>query len=161
MEKVTMSAPWTIYSQQIAALFEKDSAVNVVFDGETKDLKLYVKGQAKAEALEKLLPAEKDFGGVKLKITVIPANEEMTPIELIRNAFSGNPALEEIITGDNPMTSDFNYVIFRREVVQYWADNLGDANGVVTTLYQDLAREVLGDFPGVYYNTSVYDPCEE
>ena len=41
--------------------------------------------------------------------------------------------------------NSFTYVVFEKEVVQYWNDNLGDINGLRSTLYQDLAKEIFAD----------------
>ena len=41
--------------------------------------------------------------------------------------------------------------------MQFFADNLNDCHGVISTLYQDIASEVLTGpaTSGVYYNTDV------
>lgn len=153
MTNVKMVAPWVEFYREIEALFKQDPAVNTVFDEDAKEIKLFVKGVAKADALTQLLPAEKTYGNVTVKVTVIPANEERTTIELIRDAFSGNPALNEIFTVHGAFTNDLHYVIFRKEVVQYFNDDLGDAHGVRSTLYQELAKEVIGECDNVFFCT--------
>ena len=52
----------------------------------------------------------------------------------------------------------FTYVVFKNCVVQFFNDNLNDPHGVLSTLYQDIAREVFGDCGmagGVAYCTDV------
>lgn len=51
--------------------------------------------------------------------------------------------------------NSFTYVVFEKEVVQYWNDNLADYNGLTSTLYQDLAKEIFEDanLDGVYFCT--------
>ena len=49
------------------------------------------------------------------------------------------------------------YVVFKNCVVQFFNDNLNDAHGLISTLYQDIAADIL-DGPGtigVYYCTDV------
>ena len=49
------------------------------------------------------------------------------------------------------------YVVFKNCVVQVPADNLNDCHGIISTLYQDIADEVLTG-PATtmcYYNTDV------
>ena len=49
------------------------------------------------------------------------------------------------------------YVVFKNCVVQFFNDNLNDCHGVISTLYQDIAADVLtGEgAQGVYFNTDV------
>ena len=57
---------------------------------------------------------------------------------------------------------DITYVIFKNCVVQFFNDNLNDAHGVISTLYQDIAAELFADYlerskRGVHFNTDVED----
>ena len=74
MTKVKVSAPWVTYYHQLQALFGQDPEINVAFDNDTRQITLYVNNTNKAEALERLLPAEKQYGNVVQKITIVPAN---------------------------------------------------------------------------------------
>jgi hypothetical protein len=49
------------------------------------------------------------------------------------------------------------YVVFKNCVVQFAADNLNDCHGIISTLYQDIADELLTGpaTEGVFYNTDV------
>lgn len=152
-----MVSPWVEYYRKVETLFKQDPAVTTMFDEDKKEILLYVNGAVKADALSQLLPTEVEFGNVIVKIKVIPANDNRQPIDLIRDAFSGNKALEDIFIA-HVASNDFNFVIFRKEVVQYWNDNLGDAHGIRSTLYQELAKEVIGEYDGVFYCTDIgYD----
>ena len=158
---VKLSSPWIDYVHKLEAFFQKDPDVNIVFnDGEERKINIYVEKAAKAEALEELLPTDKTFGNVTVAINVIPANFG-EKIDLFRNAFEGNDAVSYIETISPPFTSNpFHYIVFQKEVVQYWNDNLGDINGVRSTLYQDLAKEIFEDLDlsGIYFCTDVDDP---
>ena len=74
MKNVKLITPWVNFYREIEALFKDDPAIKIDMDDETYTLKLYVDGALKAEALGILLPAEKTFGNVTMKIEVIPAN---------------------------------------------------------------------------------------
>ena len=155
MENLNMSSPWVIYFRQVEALFKEDPDVKVEFDSETYTLTLHVEGWAKAEAIEKLLPQEKEFGNVIVKVKVIPANtDNVDRITLLKKAFEGNPAVDDIIKAE-VFGNTMNYVIFKKEVVQYYNDDISDFFGVCSTLYQDIAKEVLGEDEGVYFCTNV------
>lgn len=154
-ENVSISAPWYTYYREIYALLGTDPAIKIDFDDEKMVLTLYVTGDAKATALAHLLPAEKEFGLIKMKIIIIPGNEKKQKVDYLADAFSGNPILSYIfrvpidVTQSNPMS----YVAFRNEVVQYYNDNLGDPHGNVSTLSEILARDVFGEGDGVFYCT--------
>lgn len=152
MAMLKLSSPWVIYYHEIKALFEQDPDINIFYDEDANEIKLFVKKASKAEALMQLLPAEKTFGNVTLKVTVVPANDgETSNVDLIAAAFDGNPILSYIHSVHTLF--DINYVVFRNEVVQYFSDNIGDVNGMCSTLYQDIAKDVFDECEGVYFCT--------
>ena len=163
MAKIKLSAPWDIYYEQVKALFGDDSEIHIVFDEEKKDLKLYVDTATKAEALQNLFPIEKEWGGVMMTITVIPPNKEstfkivrnreMTSKEIVEYAFYDNPHFVECIEVDLPFWSGFVYAMFKNEVIQYYTDDIGDPNGMTSTLAQDIAWKIFEPVDGVYYCT--------
>ena len=92
-EKMKMSAPWVNYYRQIEALFSRDPEIKVTYNEDTYAIKLFIDNSDKALAIEKLIPAEKTFGNVTVKVIVIPANQQdKKRAELIETAFKGNPA---------------------------------------------------------------------
>jgi len=156
MEKLNLAAPWTTYYKQLEALFEKDSEVSVVFDNENYAIRLYVESQEKAEALEKMLPAEKVFGNIRVRILVIPANklQNESGVGIVEKAFKGNPAVSFIKNVDRPFFPALSYVAFIPRVVQFYNDDMSDINGNCNTLYQDIAKEVFVPLDGVCYCTA-------
>lgn len=152
-KKMKLSSPWVTLYREIEALFAKDEEVKVVFDENELEIKLYVERASKAEALTKLLPVERTFGNVTVLITVVPANaEDDDPVTLFDEAFTGNPVLKEIVSVASPVGS-FDYVVFQREVVQFFNDELSDPNGNKSTLYEDIARDVFGLNAGTFFCT--------
>ena len=150
-----LSPPWITFMHEIVALFNQDPDIDIKCDEEEPRIKLYVKGAGKAEALTKLLPTDKEFGNVILKIEVIPANEEDKPSDLIRRAFEGNPVLEQVVSVPGPYGT-FNYALFKKEVVQFYNDQMDDVCGNKNTLYQEIAKDVFNQQDGVYFCTSTY-----
>ena len=154
MDKLKLSAPWVIYYRKLFALFGRDPDISINLIEEEPEVKLYVDNSAKAEALVKLLPTSVEFGNVTLKVTVVPSNGEDWKAEAIATAFEGNPILNEIYTVETPVLSNpICYVCFAKEVVQFFTDDLSDAHGIRSTLYQNLADEVLGSLDGIYFCT--------
>ena len=152
MENMKLSPPWITFVHEVEALFEEDTDVKIKFDENENNLKLYVSALRKADALTKLLPTEKDFGNVKLKISVIPPNTEPTKADLFDEAFFGNPAVQGVYAFDSPFGT-VSYVVFRNKVVQFFNDQMDDINGNKSTLFQDIAKEVFGTDHGVFYCT--------
>lgn len=158
-EKLKLSSPWVNYFHEIEALFGQDPDINIVYDEETPEINLYVENADKADALTKLLPAEKVFGRVVLKLTVIPANNvNSSDSSLFQKAFEGNPVFSYIknIEGDF-FKFPASYVVFKNKVVQYFNDDLSDVNGFRSTLYQEIAKDVFGNTNGIYFCTDTED----
>ena len=150
---VKLSPPWITYCKKIEALFSKDSDMNILVNEDEPSVKLYVDDAKKAEALEKLLKPEVQFGNVTLKVFVIPANLKDDPASIVRAAFRNNEAVDEIIHLETPLSGSCEYVMFAPEVVQFFNDDMYDPNGLKTTLYQDIAKELF-DIEGVHFCTA-------
>lgn len=152
-----LSPPWVIYANKVKAMFEEDPEIRVVFDDEALKLSLYVDNGRKAEALSKLLPTEKEFGNVKIGISVIPSNDMETKLDLIQEAFYGNPALAFVWGCETPF-GRFDYAVFEKKVVQFPMDDMQDINGNCSTLYQELAKELFGLDGNLFFCTDTDDP---
>ena len=151
-EALKLSAPWNTYVRKVRALFGKDPQIKIVYDESTMRLVLYVDDPAKCEALKQLLPRKKEFGNVILDIAVMPstATGYSSTEGLLRTAFKDNPVFFDADTvNPDGCSNPFTYISFANETVQLWNDNLSDLHGITTTLYQDIAKEVL-ELPGVY-----------
>ena len=82
------------------------------------------------------------------------------PVELFETAFEKNPAFAYVVAPaqDGYFYIDFCYVVFKNCVVQFFNDNLNDAHGLVSTLYQDIANELFAEAAGlecVHYCTDI------
>lgn len=164
MAKIGLSAPWIIFYRKLEAMFKYDAGVKVIYDEDQNCVTLYVDDGDKADALMKLLPSEKVFGEVKLTIKIVPGNEQHALGALSANtfdvAFFDNPVLSYVRVVSGVLTNDLIYVVFRKEVVQYWTDDLGDINGVCSTLYQYIAKDIFENtgFENVFYCTDTEEP---
>lgn len=155
--QLKLSAPWIKYYREIQALFGDDPEIKIVFDEDDLVLRLLVDNPDKADALSQLLPSEKDFGSIKMFISVVPSNFNLTPtkVSLIKRAFRDNPVYSFTASAEGVFTNPIHYVVFANKVVQYFNDDLGDVNGNCSTLYQEIAKDVLGESEGVHYCTDV------
>ena len=155
--------PWTITIRKFEALFDGDPqiACNCTFSGEPS-IVLACNNGDKVTALQMILPSEISFGNVKLKVMVdgVPSNRAFTSkVELFDTAFKGNPAYAYSVcpAEEGYQWIGTTYVVFKNCVVQFAADNLNDCHGIISTLYQTIAEELLtGEATeGVFYNTDV------
>lgn len=151
---LNVSAPWYTFIRRVHAIFGEDEDIDIVYNQEDNELKLYVRDGVKADALTKLFDTEKIFGNVTTKITIIPANEQETIADIYRKAFSGNPVVKDIIVDQNPYAPNMTYVLFEDTPIQYFNDRLDHPAGVETILFEDAARDVFeGHCDGVYFGT--------
>lgn len=150
-------APWVIFYRQIEALFAKDSEIRVEYNDDKKIIKLFVDNPEKANALSKLLPAQRVYGNIAVTVEVVPANLKKSPANDFQVAFEGNEAFSHITTiesiPDMYISNPISYCSFKKEVVQYPADDLGSETGLKSTLYEDIAREIFGEIGGLYFCT--------
>ena len=156
MAKLGQAAPWITYYNEMRELFKGDEGVKIIYDEENQNINIYVAKQEKAIALEHFLASEKEFGNITLHINIIPPNSNTlfktscTPS--IRDAFEGNFCVDDIIELEGMFSAV--YVVFKKEVVQYFDDNLGDINGNISTLYQNIANNVFEDHAGIFFCTN-------
>lgn len=143
---VGLSAPWCVHAEKIKALFSQDSDVTVDYDDtHSEEIILYVDGSAKAEAIQTILGNEVRFGKKNaLKITVVPSNRKTEPkATLLETALNGNNAFVGVIRGSGQTPFSFDYAGFRKEVVQFFVDDLSDPNGNYSGCWHDVARDIL------------------
>lgn len=159
-----MSPPWILYVSQINALFSNDPDITIEYDNDSVEIKLYVNNNKKAAALMYLLPFEKEFGNVTLDIIIIPSNHNAvekvdltTAKEYFEAAFENNPVFAFTHVVQGIFTNTLTYVVFKNRVVQFFADNLNDIHGNISTLYQELAKDVFNKdvIPGVLFCTDI------
>lgn len=160
--RLKLSPPWVTYINKLEALFDGDPQIAFNVDMSIPSVVLATNNGDKAAALLKLLPAEKYFGSVILKIGVDGPVSNLafpTRTSLFETAFSGNPAFAYCVAPaeEGYFYVDFTYVVFKNCVVQFFNDNLNDAHGLISTLYQDIASEVFeeANLVGVYYCTDI------
>lgn len=162
--KLKILPPWTIVIRKLEALFDGDPqiAFNTNFSGEHPRVVLACNNGDKVAALQRILPNEVEFGNVILEVMVdgVPSNRAFTSkVELFDTAFKGNPAYAYSVcpAEEGYQWIGTTYVVFNNCVVQFAADNLNDCHGIISTLYQTIAEELLtgSATDGVFYNTNV------
>lgn len=156
--------PWSIVMHEFEAMFDGDPqiACNCNWSGGAPSITLACNNGDKVAALQQILPDKINFGGVDLNVAIdgVPSNKAFTSkVELFDTAFKGNPAYAYSVcpAEEGYQWIALTYVVFNNCVVQFNADNLNDCHGVISTLYQTIADEILtgSATDGVCYNTNV------
>ena len=174
MAKLGLTSPWVTFYHEIEAFFKKDPEVKVVYDEENNVINLYVDNAEKAAALTELQTTKKTFGAITIKVNVIPANRinvfTLTEFkanmvnqplnELYLAALNGNERFKDIIPVIGVFNNPITYILFKKEVVQYFNDSLGDFNGVCSTLMQNIANDIFEVKDGIYFCTDTEDSCK-
>lgn len=161
--RLKISPPWVTVINEITILFDGDPqiACSADYSGKHPSITLTCNNGDKVTALQQILPPEFDFGNIKLDVIIngVPSDRAFkTKKELFETVFAGNPAFAYAVTpGDESWWISATYVVFKNCVVQFFNDNLDDCHGIISTLYQNIARDILiGDATGsVYFNTDV------
>ena len=147
MTKLELQSPWIIFYKELYALFQEDPDVRVVYNEEDNVIKLYVDKVCKADALSMILPSERTFGNVTVKVEVIPPNNlTMDFKETFETAFAGNPCFAFVEQVDSPAVGPVDYLVFKPQATQFFIDDLSDLHGMRTVLYQDLAKDIFADY---------------
>ena len=154
-----VSPPWIEFHHEVEKLFEKDPQVSVTYDDVNKLLKIFVNDATKAEAIAKLIPESVEFGNVVVSVEVVPPNvDDWSVKDLYKKAFEGNGAVDKILTVDGGIWGEVNFVMFKKEVVQFPNDEMSHPDGIKSMLYEDIAREVFsGDKAGIFFCTNSED----
>ena len=160
--RLKLSPPWVTYINQIIALFDGDPQIACNVDYSKPSITLACNNGDKVAALLQILPNQITFGNIALAVYVdgTPSNRVfINKKELFETAFEKNPAFAYAVspTEEGINWFDMTYVVFKNHVVQFFNDNLNDCHGIISTLYEDIARDILAGegVNGVYFNTDI------
>ena len=163
--RLKLSPPWITYVHELEALFDPDPqiAFNTDFnteEGPSVTLAVAESAGDKATAIANLLPEERYFGNIVLKINVdgkFTNRAFTTAKELFETAFEGNPVFAYAVAPaqEGYWYPNITYVVFKNCVVQFFNDNLNDCHGIVSILYEDIADDVFFEFVDEYVGGNV------
>lgn len=161
MIKFNIEAPWYTFQKKVTALFANDPDIYVgdVYEPDNEDIDyafdIEVRSHEKFVALDRVIPAKKQFGNVTLGIVLYDEeNNDVHPgYELFNTIFKGNSIVKDLKTVTDRAGIDHVFVRFEPEVIQFYDDDLTDYNGNYNGLAEDIAREVFGDAWAVNFCT--------
>lgn len=154
-----LNLPYTVwrYFNKLSVMFGKDPDVEIEIervDDITFKVMIYVNDSnrpGKADAFTKMLPSRVDFGIHRLYIDIIPNNDSRADHEVLIDMFYGNPIIDSFVTDH----SGRHYIIFKKDILQYYANDISDVNSLQSVLAEDLARELItDDITNVYFCTA-------
>lgn len=159
--KLKMSPPWVTIYNQINALFGPDPDILISYDNDEPKVIITVTNPEKAAALNWVLPEYYPIGNLWLDIEIDAVNGMTNRAffdkkELFDVLFDRNPVYAFSYSVDGIFSNSIIYVVFKNKVVQFFNDNLGDIYGNVSTLYQEIAKDLFNyreDFYNVCYCT--------
>lgn len=162
-----IAPPWVTFVNEIAAMFGDDPDITITYNNTDYCLLVKVDNEEKAAAISTLLPERRKFGNVTLDVVVSTSeNKIMIGGEMLEEskvlfetAFKNNPAFSfaRRVDYDDFTIGGITYVVFANRVVQFFNDNLNDNFGNVSTLYQEIAKDIFTpeSTKGVFFSTDV------
>ena len=148
--RMKLSPPWCTHVSMLEAIFGEDKDITIKYDNDLYAVKIYVNDADKAFALDKIINSWKEYGNIVLRVIVVSPNYEKIKKEtescdtqsLYEIAFKGNPVFSFAKTVQGLLSNKITYVVFKNKVVQFFNDDLNDVYGNMTTLYENIAREI-------------------
>lgn len=144
-----MYAPWHIYLKKLEMLFLEDEEVDVgnytVTDGIVRvDILCHTieKFVALKEVLKNfILVGSSEISRKRIILNFIyDGTSSESYDETFRKAFEGNPYFKEIVK--NSEHEELTYAVFRKEVISFFSENIGDYAGNTHELVEDVVSEV-------------------
>ena len=165
-KKTKLSPPWYTVYNKIKAMFEADPDITVqpMSGGDTEyTIYLDTPDSVKAVALEKILKTEYNFGNITVKVVIRVTNG---PCKQVPNGTVYDNYLDALAT--TPAVVDIRHVVdmfgtkwvvidFKKEVVQFYNDDLTDFYGNWNGLYTDIATDIFKYNPSVKFTIAVTD----
>lgn len=166
MANVGLQSPWVTTYNKIRVLLNRDSDLTISrLSGDDNGVYTFTVSSTNAPkiiALEKIIKNEFVFGNVTLKIQFLVENPEKDGITVddFKNAFNGNNIISKIETVKNPVGVPQTFVMFGREVIQFYNDDISDFYGNFNGLGEDIAREIFNPVDAsISYCTDIV-PCD-
>ena len=146
---------WLFCCKIVEFLFGKDPEIKIIYDDKDYHIILLVYNKEKAEAISQLIMKEQKINGITILTSVHVVDPPRRTLKgiWIKKAFNGNPVLAYIKKIDGIFDKPIYYVVFKNKVVQFFTGELTDVHGNTSTLYQNIAEDILGINDGVYFCT--------
>lgn len=147
------------YANYIVAMFKDDADIKVEHDNEVGDdaifnVFIYCNNKIKLLAIKELLPESVAMGNITVKNLFKYTGKRTVDADLLKVAFAGNPIVSEIVAVETPFQTTVDYCVFKKEVIQFYNDEMMDINGNYNGLAQDIARSIFVQDANASYCTA-------
>ena len=160
--KIAISSPWITAVKKINALFAGDSDLDVIYDDDTKTIRIESINSYKITALQRILKPTLVFGNITLNIKCLVKDGNDTSVTSdFKTAFAGNPHIVDVIETPTPMSDAETYVIFKKEVLQFFNDDISDYYGNWNGLSEDIMRDLCNEKVRANFGTDVHEPAKD
>lgn len=162
MDNVKLEAAWWQIYKEIKNFIGADPEVEIgdMDESEAPKYRFTIASQneSKIKALSKVLINHYDIGNITLDIDFDfikndDEDEEITKDD-IEAAFQGNPYYVTTQVTTKGMFEDLCYVVFTKEIIQFFNDDLSDLYGNENIIVADLALERCNRGENMYFCTS-------
>lgn len=162
-KEVGLESPWCNFYKKVWNVLTRDPELKVTDLVETGsgDYEFNVESSnaEKIIALSKIIKNNVEFGNVSVSIKFLVTNaenDEEPTIEDYQTAFEGNELFCEI-----QETSLYDFVIFNRDIISFYDDNLCDYCLNTHMIAADMAREISNEVSGISFCTLAAGDNEE
>ena len=163
-DSLKLTPPWYTYFNLIKHSIGKDRYIEVFNMKELSDtdflIQIKTRNKEKALALATLISPIKKFGNTRIYIEVTYCGEVVKPtktpqnvnnaIKIVRKALGTNHYFESVehVTLMGRITI---FPVFKKEVIQFFNDDLSDLynnfNGVAADVFSEILRPFINEFP--------------
>ena len=154
---VQLSPPWYILRNKIFYLLDPDEELMVSELIEDKKgsyiIKITSENGEKLEALKKVLKESFEFGNVTVKVEFEHVRDDEITIEDYETAFAGNANFVEAVETGKGLFQGLRYIVFAKEILQFFDDDLSDLYANFNGIVADVAKEVCKKYENVYFST--------
>jgi len=155
-----LQSPWVTLYNKIYFMFSNDEDLdisNLIESDGNYSMTIASNNTTKLKAIEKILKHEFSLGNITFKINFVYGENESDNITIsdIKNAFNGNTVISTIKTAMTPAQDELTFVLFNREVVQFYNDDISDFYGNYNGLAEDIAREIFNNQFDINYCTDI------
>ena len=161
-KKSNLQAPWITLYNKIVAMFEQDPDIKIEPIYQSDDgvyiINIASTHTIKLTAIEKILKNKFELGNitVNIKFKYENENDDMITLHDFEVAFAGNNIFSRAKSIEDPWEFNASYVIFSKDVVQFYNDDLTDIYGNFNGLAEDIARDIFKETElPIYYCTDI------
>ena len=154
-EEVGLQSPWIILHKGIYNLLSQDPDITVapnMIDAGNGVYETHISSSnyEKLTALKKILINETKMGNITARLVFdYAAPTDDIEVEDWRTAFEGNPLFKDIVPVSTPTGSEVDYVLFSRDILTYYVDDLSDLYGNKHIIVADLVNQVANETIGI------------